>query len=237
MEKQKVIGYVRVSTEQQADEGVSLEAQQLKIQTYCDIYDLDLVRIEIDAGKSAKDMLKRPGIQAALAAVSSGEVTALVVTKIDRLSRSLMDMGKLVETHFKNGDGLISISEQINTGTATGRMFLNMIIMFSEYEREIIAERTTEALGHLKDQGVTLGAPKLGWAHSAVEGDVDEGGRRRIYKVEEEMETVCRIQELKKQELSLRMMCLVLTEEGHKTKRGGKWHPQTVRNILDRCSN
>ncbi len=223
------IGYIRVSTDKQAEEGVSLEAQEAKIRAYCDLYELTLVGIEVDAGKSAKEMTKRDGLKKALKHLEDGSATHLIVTKIDRLSRSIVDMGILVKKYFKNQEALISINDHVNTSTATGRMFLNMIVMFSEYEREVIGERTSEALKHLKSKGVSLGPAPLGKSHSE---DVDQGGRRKIVDNRTEELTVSRIQSLKG--LSLRKICKILTDEGHKTKRGGKWHPQSVKLVLGR---
>ena len=95
----KTIAYLRVSTDKQADKGISLEAQQDKAKAYASLYDLDLVEVIIDAGESAKT-LERPGLQRALSMLKTGQADALLVVKLDRLTRSVVDLGKLIETYF-----------------------------------------------------------------------------------------------------------------------------------------
>ena len=98
----KTIAYLRVSTEKQADRGVSLDAQRAKLKGYAELYELDLVEIIVDAGESAKT-LDRPGLQRALRMLKAGEAEALLVVKLDRLTRSVVDLGTLVERYFAPG--------------------------------------------------------------------------------------------------------------------------------------
>src|SRR2546430_8457594 len=92
VESTRAIGYIRVSTDKQAEHGVSLDAQQAKLAAYAALYDLTLVEVIVDAGVSAKT-LDRPGLQRALAMLRKGQVTALLVAKLDRLTRSVEDLG------------------------------------------------------------------------------------------------------------------------------------------------
>ena len=108
-----VAGYVRVSTEQQADEGVSLDAQHTKLQAYAVAMDLELVAVFEDAGRSAKS-LARPGLQAALASLEHGSASGLLVAKLDRLTRSVRDLGELVERYFASRFSLLSVSDSID---------------------------------------------------------------------------------------------------------------------------
>src|SRR5216684_1876071 len=98
----RTIVYCRVSTDKQADRGVSLDAQQAKAKTYADLYDLNIVEVVIDAGVSAKT-LDRPGLERALGLLKSGKAEALLVVKLDRLTRSVSDLGRLVEGYFGSG--------------------------------------------------------------------------------------------------------------------------------------
>jgi DNA invertase Pin-like site-specific DNA recombinase len=142
----RVVAYVRVSTEQQAEQGLSLDAQQAKLTAYALLYDLDLVAVEVDAGVSAKT-LQRPALQRALGALKAGQAKALLVVKLDRLTRSVKDLGVLVETYFLAGTwSLMSVSEQIDTRTAAGRMVLNTLAAVSQWEPEAIGERTAQAM-------------------------------------------------------------------------------------------
>jgi DNA invertase Pin-like site-specific DNA recombinase len=107
----RTVAYVRVSTDKQVEHGLSLDAQQAKLTAYATLYDLDLVAVEVDAGVSAKT-LQRPALQQALWRLKAGEAEALLVVKLDRLTRSVKDLGVLVETYFLAGKwSLLSVSE------------------------------------------------------------------------------------------------------------------------------
>jgi len=147
----RVVGYCRVSTEEQAREGLSLEAQESRIRAYCQAQGWELVGICRDEGRSAKD-LNRPGLQAALAALERGEADGLVILKLDRLTRSVRDLGTLLEGVFRER-ALISITEALDTGSAAGRLVLNMLGAVSQWEREAIGERTSFVLQHRRQQG------------------------------------------------------------------------------------
>lgn len=230
-EATRVVAYLRVSTEQQADRGVSLEAQRSKAKAYADLYDLEIVEIVEDAGFSAKT-LDRPGLVRVMAMLEVGEADGVLVVKLDRLTRSVRDLGALLDRYFVDGGKvLLSVSEQIDTRTAAGRLVLNILSSISQWEREVIGERTREALVYLREQGVRLGGEALGWAR---QDDQDENGRRIVGEVRQEAETVARILELREQGLTLRAIGETLTREVRKTKRGGKWHPGTVRAVLKR---
>ena len=138
----RAVAYVRVSTEKRAEQGLSLDAQRAKLTAYATLYELDLVAVEVDGGVSAKT-LQRPALQRALRRLKAGESDALPVVKLDRLTRSVKDLGVLVETYFLAGTwSLMSVSEQIHTRTAAGRMVLNILAAVSQWEREAIGERT-----------------------------------------------------------------------------------------------
>ena len=227
----KTIGYIRVSTEQQASGGVSLAAQQAKLEAYALAVDLDLLAIEVDAGVSAKS-LDRPGLQSALSALERGQADTLLIPKLDRLTRSVRDLGTLVERYFApGGSALVSVADSIDTRSAAGRLVLNVLVSVSQWEREAIGERTSDALTHLRRQGVQLGGEALGWRRSS-EFDLD--GRKRIADCRGELETVRRILDLRQQGQTLREIATTLAQEGHQTKRGGRWHPSTVRQVLRR---
>lgn len=205
----KVIGYCRVSTEEQATQGVSLLAQEAKVRQYCDLYGHDLAEVVVDAGQSAKS-LDRPGLSRVLAALDKGGLEGVVILKLDRLTRSVRDLGYLLETYFTK-NALLSVMEHTDTSTAGGRFVLNLLISVSQWEREVIGERTSSALQHKKSQGVKLGPPALS----------DEA-------------TLTRIRQLSTEGLTLRKMGEILTGEGYKTARGGCWGPSTLKKILGR---
>src|SRR5437899_6703518 len=121
VESTRAIGYIRVSTDKQAEHGVSLEAQQAKLTQYAALYDIALVDIIVDAGVSAKT-LERPGLQRALGMLRKGQANALLVAKLDRLTRKVKDLGALVEDYFS--------------------LVLNVLGSVAQWEREVISERT-----------------------------------------------------------------------------------------------
>jgi DNA invertase Pin-like site-specific DNA recombinase len=225
-----VAGYVRVSTEQQAGEGVSLDAQRTKLNAYAVAMDLDLVTIFEDAGLSAKS-LARPGLQAALAALEDGKASGLVVVKLDRLTRSVRDLGDLVDRYFSSRFALLSLSDSIDTRTASGRLVLHVLGAVSQWEREATAERTRDALAQLRADGVRLGAEPLGWRRSEA---IDASGRRRCEEAGEERETIERVRELRRQGLVIKDIVAALEAEGRQTKRGARWHRTTIHRILRR---
>lgn len=228
----RVTAYCRCSTEGQADEGITLDAQREKLQHYAALYGVALVAIHVDAGLSAKT-LARPGLRAALADLEHGHAEGLVVVKLDRLTRSVRDLGYLVDRYFADGKwALLSVNEQIDTRSAAGRLMLHILGSVSQWEREACGERTRDALAHLKAQGVRLGGAALGWTRAA-QADVD--GHRVVVEVDDERMTVARIVALRRQGLTLRQIAATLEREGRKTKRGGRWQPQTVAKVLGRA--
>jgi site-specific DNA recombinase len=116
----KAIGYIRVSTEKQADFGVSLEAEEAKIRAMAVVQGADLSEAIIDAGESAKS-LNRPGMERLLALVDAGAVDVVIIAKLDRLTRSVKDLAELLERFTKRGVALVSVAECLDTATAAGR--------------------------------------------------------------------------------------------------------------------
>src|SRR5215471_12398823 len=133
----RVIGYVRVSTEEQAVSGAGLEAQRRAIVAECKRRGWELVETIEDAGYSAKD-LKRPGVQEALRVLEAGEASALVVAKLDRLSRSLLDFAALMATAQKQRWGLVALDAAIDTSTPAGEALVAMLATFAQFERRLI---------------------------------------------------------------------------------------------------
>lgn len=218
----KVVGYVRVSTEGQADAGVSLEAQKTAIETYCGLYDLELVTIITDAGASAKT-LDREGLQQALEMLSSGQVEGLVVHKLDRLTRSVRDLDTLINGYFSTYT-LHSVSEKIDTSSASGRLILNVLASVSQWEREAIGERTKTALTHKKQKGEHCGGVGYGMK-------IED---KKLVKDESEYPIVERVATLKRNGYTLQAIADYLNDAGIPTQRGGVWQPTQVSRLLSR---
>ena len=218
----KAVGYIRVSTEEQVREGISLEVQEDKVKKYADLHNLRLTEIIRDEGKSGKD-LDREGIQKIITLCKDRSVDHLIVYKMDRLTRRTLDLLTLVEEVFKpNKVQFHSITERVDTSTAQGKFFLTIIGAMSQMERDLISERTSEALRYKISQGENVGSPPLGFLAED----------KKLYRIDGEFEVVEHIKRLKRKKLSLRQIANRLNEQEIPTKRGGSWYAGTVRYIL-----
>ena len=221
----EAVGYIRVSTAQQADEGHSLDAQRSKVEAYCDLYDIDLVRVYADEGASGKT-LKRDGLQSALGALDAGTADAVVVVKLDRLTRSVADLNVLLERYFTEtgGANIVSVSEQINTETAAGRLVLNVLMSVSQWEREVISERTSEALQHMKRQGKRTGSIPYGYRLA--------GDGETLVEDATEQDIIAAVLEYRQSGLSYRKIASRLADDGYSNRKGRRFHPGTIGRIL-----
>ena len=181
--KTRAVGYVRVSTDKQADDGVSLEAQEVKLRAYAELYDIELVTIIVDAGVSAKS-LERPGLARAFGMLEAGQADALLVAKLDRLTRSVSDLGWLVEAERVGGRWtLLSVADSIDTRSAAGRLVLNVLGSVSQWERETIAERTSAAMQHKRSRGEYLGGKGAPYGYTSTpSGIVQDKAEQRIIR-------------------------------------------------------
>ena len=149
--QRRAVGYVRVSTDMQAAEGMSLEAQQAAIEGYCAIHGIKLVKLCKDVMSGGKDT--RPGLGEALRTLQQS-ADVLIVLKVDRLSRSIKHFCELYERYFKDGTKeLVAIRESIRMDSSLGRALVGILLVFAQMEREAIGERTREAIGHIKRSG------------------------------------------------------------------------------------
>lgn len=158
----KAIGYARVSTDRQAEQGVSLEAQEAKIRAMATVQGADLLEVIVDGGESAKN-LNRPGLRRLMAMVEDGKVDAVIVAKLDRLTRSVKDPCGLLELFEKRKVALVSGAESLDTGSAAGRLVITIMGAVSQWEREAIGERTRDALRHKRTSGERVGNIRFGF--------------------------------------------------------------------------
>ena len=163
----KAIGYIRVSTEEQAAHGISLDAQRAKIEAYALLKDLELVDIIEDAGKSAKD-LKRPGVQQVLEKARRKEIDAIIIVKLDRMFRCTVDALNTAQDFDRRGVALHSIHESLDTQSAMGKFFFTLTAALAEMERGLIGERTKTALARKKERGEVYG--EIPYGFNAVDG-------------------------------------------------------------------
>jgi DNA invertase Pin-like site-specific DNA recombinase len=210
----RVIAYIRVSTDKQADVGVSLEAQESKLRAYASLYDLELIALEVDTASASS--LERPALQRALTMLRRGKADALLVVKLDRLTRSVRDLADLLEKHFRKR-ALLSVSEQVDTRTASGELVLNLLTSVGQWERKAIGERTAAAMSHLRAQGrYTGGEAPFGWARVGDE----------LEAVPAEQAVLARARALRGVGLSHRAIAETLADEGLRVRGGvpGRGH-------------
>ena len=225
------IGYVRVSTLEQATEGVSLDAQRDRLRAYCKANGIRLIDIVADEGISGST-LERPGLQAALSMLRRGRANTLIVVKLDRLSRSLRDMCSLVDDYFADeGLHLLSLCGMVNTHNAAGRMLMMMLANFSQYEREMISERTRESMQHLREQGVPLGPAPYGYEYA---NQLDDKGRRRLVSLEAEQQVITKMVETRAAGAGFKKIAKQLNADKIAARRGGLWSGRVVSVIMQR---
>lgn len=212
------LAYIRTSTE---DQTLSLGTQRAKIDAMATMRDLTIGEYITDQ-ESAKT-LDRTGMQRLLALVDAGEVSTVVIAKLDRLTRSVRDLDALISRFAKHGVTLISVNEMLDLSTATGRMLANLIGVISQWERETIAERTATVLRHKKASGA---------AYTRITPYGYERDGERLVAIEAEQATIRRIFAWSNAGISLLSIAQKLNGAGVTCKNGGSWHASTVRAIL-----
>src|SRR4029077_6224166 len=161
----RAIGYCRVSTDKQADRGISLEAQEAKIRAMAVVQDAELAEVIIDAGESAKSLVRR-GMVRLLSLVDDRKIDVVIIAKLDRLTRSVKDLAELLERFQRRGVSLVSVAESLDTGSAAGRLVINIMTAVSQWEREAIGERTRDAMMHKRSRGQRVGNVAYGYRTS-----------------------------------------------------------------------
>jgi len=219
----RAIGYARVSTDSQADSGASLEVQQRKIRAAAELQDLELERVIVDAGASAKD-LRRPGAAELLELVEAGELDAVIVYKLDRLTRSVKDLGELLELFERCGVALVSVSESLDTSSAAGRLVLNVMGAVSQWEREAISERTREALQQKRANGQRIGNVPFGFR--VIDGTKDLEPNPAEQKI---LRTAKR---LRSSGYTLQGVADRLNAKGYTTRTGRSWKVRNAHHLL-----
>jgi DNA invertase Pin-like site-specific DNA recombinase len=218
----KAIGYVRVSTDKQADGGVSLDAQIEKVRAMATIQGAELLDVIVDAGESAKS-LNRPGMARVLALVDARAVDCVIIAKLDRITRSVKDLAELLDRFNRRDVSLVSVADSLDTRTAAGRLVLNIMVSVSQWEREAIAERTKDAMAHMKATGARVGNIAFGF---------QLGANGQLEMNQAERDIINKVRELQGAGHSLREIAAELNRQGFTTRRGSAWRHEYVSGIL-----
>ncbi len=189
------------------------------------VHGAELVAVIQEGGESAKT-LGRPGMQRVLAMVERRQVQAVIVAKLDRLTRSVRDLCELLELLERRGVALISVAESLDTGSAAGRLVINIMAAVSQWEREAIGERTRDALRHKRSQGERVGNIAFGYRLAADGKHVEPDAGEQTALQE--------IRRLRGAGVSLRRIAAALNSRALRTRRGTTWRLEHVARICSR---
>lgn len=211
----RAIAYLRLS---KAEDGHGIDVQRESLERFCERRGLTLVGVYVDDGASGRSTRKRPGLAACIETVRSGEASAIVATRVDRLARSSLDFHKIIDAVQRAGGTLLfSEQESLSLDSPEGRMLVSILSSFAAFEADLISARTKAALAHVKRNGSRSGRPI---------------GNPNFVSIDEV--TAGRILGLRATGLSYRRIAEQLNEEAVPTAQGGRWHARTVFNIVAR---
>lgn len=219
------VGYVRVSKIEEGQPGVSMDAQERNIGIYCQLNNLMLDHVIRDAGESGKN-LKRDGVQQLIKLVEGGNIQAIIVYKLDRLSRRVIDTLNLIEKFEKHKVSFHSITEKIDTTTAIGRFFVTVLAAIAQIERDLISERTKTALQFKRSRGDLAGGVPYGYKA------IGKKKEAKLVRCDSEFGILKLILNLHLKHFSYNGIASYLNRESIKSRCGGKWYAQTVKSII-----
>lgn len=226
---EKVIGYIRVSTDKQDN---SADDQRKRIGLYTELHGMHLVDIIEDVDQFSGD-LDRPGAQQVLKMVRAKSVNGVVFTKLDRLTRSTRDVIDLMELFAKSKVAFVCIDQELNTESPMGRFVVRLMASLGEMERELIGSRTRDGMRNIKSQGMPVGQAPYGWSsqpRTAEEKILKM--RKKLLRNDTEQVVISIARELRSAGKSYREIADHLNTSGHKTRSGGEWVYQYVIGIL-----
>lgn len=214
--------YIRVSTEEQVKEGYSISAQREKLKAYCVAQDWKDYKFYVDEGISAKDM-KRPQLKKLLKHIEEGKITTVLVYRLDRLTRSVKDLYKFLETFDKYKCTFKSATEIYDTGSAMGRLFITLVAAMAQWERENLGERVI--MGQIEKARQGQYGAKAPFGFNKDKNDV-------LYVNQEEKKIIMLMIEKVFSGKSIRQVGKYLDSIGIPPIRGYKWHIASILDIL-----
>jgi site-specific DNA recombinase len=223
------VGYVRVSTNKQ---DISREAQEAQIRAMAVVKSWDLAEVIVDFDEFSGD-LERPGVERVLEMVKNKQVSAVIITKLDRLTRSTRDCILLIDLFNKKKVTLVSLAESLDTKSSMGRFFVRMIASLAELERETIGDRTRTGMGHLKSIGMPVGPAPYGWRAQGVNKHLPLAQKQPLVEEPEEQTVLREARAARNSGLSLREIAEHLNGCGYQTRKGTPWRFQYVARLLN----
>jgi site-specific DNA recombinase len=224
----KCVGYIRVSTDGQVADGVSLDAQREKIAAYCTLHGAELLDVPADEGISGKRADNRPGLQRALVLACKYKAV-LVVYSLSRLARSTRECLDLKDRLDRCGARLVSLTENIETDTPGGELYFTIVAAFAQMERRMISERTKMALAHKRSRGERIsGRLPVGYklADDGVSLAHDPAGQHALAV----------LRSLRADGLSYARIVREMNARSIPAANGGRWHLSVVYAALNRAA-
>ena len=228
----RVAIYCRVSTVEQAEEGYSIDEQNLKIREYCEREGHEIYNLYEDRGISGKNITNRPGIKQLLQDATENKFDLVIVWKLNRISRKLLDILNIVELLNKHNIAFRSLTENFETETPSGKLQLNIMGAIGEFERETIAENIKLGMGAKARLGEWCGGVVLGYDIVEIPSDGKKRKSTKLQINEREANTVRRIFDLYSQGYGYKAVVNRVNKEGYKTKRNNEFAVATVKEIL-----
>lgn len=226
--------YLRVSTQEQADSGLGLASQEYRTKAQCDAKGWTDITMYADEGISGtKDESKRPGLKRLMDDVKAGMINTVVVLSLDRLGRSTSIVLRLIETIAQYNASFVSVKEGFDTSTAQGKFVLTMFAALGQLERDLISERTVDALEQRdRDHGYRSGKLPYGYRRIVNRDSTDKIISEQIVVEADEAITIREMFSLKDSGMSLRKIAEAI-QSNRNTQRGGKWQHTAIKVILE----
>lgn len=222
------VGYVRVSTNKQ---DISREAQEEQIRAMATVKNVKLSDVIVDFDEFSGD-LNRPGVERVIEMVKKREVSAVIISKLDRLTRSTGDCVLLIDLFNKKKVALVSLAESLDTKSPMGRFFVRMIASLAELERETIGKRTKDAMAYLKTAGMPVGNAPYGWKSQQSNRRLPMANKLPLIEDPAEQAILKEVRRQRAEGASLREIAEWLNLGGYKTRRGGPWRFQYIARML-----
>ena len=224
--------YCRASTGKQE---ISPEAQEQRLRQQAQFKGFEIVDVLVDKGISGgKGQDERPGLRKALTMLEEDKANTLMVTKLDRLSRSVSHGSKMIEQYFRGRYDLVVLEPEIDTTTDFGEFTANLMLNIGQLERRLISTRTAEALEYLSSQGVVLGGRMFGWRHTEKR---DASNRRIREEIPKEQEAIKTMIDMRSKGETFDRIAMRMNMDAIPTALGGKWYRGTVQKIIKRVTD
>ena len=220
--------YVRVSTDEQVQEGFSVRAQTEKLKSYALLKDWEIFNIYSDEGISGKNIVDRPAINKLIDDINDGKVNNVLVFKVDRLTRNTKNLLELVELFEENNCAFNSLTESIDTTTPSGRMFLRIIGIFAEFERENLSIRVRMGLERKAKEGYTLANGIMSYGYTKGKGQKIQQIEPNEAKIVKEIFSM-----FAEKNISFNKIARTLNDRKILTKKKtSSWEATTIKQIL-----